>query len=301
MTAEYQQNKKAIVEGLDQPADKSVEAMAAKLSKRPGVAAILFYGNRLRNEASDGLLDFYVLTDSNTAYHGTGPSAFFNRILPPNVYFEEVNCEEGLVSAKVAVISLSQFRLKMSPKSMDTTLWARFSQPSLLVYCRDQESRQKVIDAILSAYETALWWAFRLFPDAPSSTDLWTNLYTSTYGAELRVEGGKRSEMIVDKSSVLYGSLYKAFLNDAAKHPITKNNHRTSRRQWALRRFVGKTLNFLRLIKAATTFSGGISYALSKVERHSGRPVALKRWERRFPWLAAPFVFCRLLIERRLR
>ena len=37
------------------------------------------------------------------------------------------------------------------------------------------------------------------------------------------------------------------------------------------------------------------------VERHSGRPVELKPWQRRWPWLAAPVVLWRLWRERRLR
>ena len=72
-------------------------------------------------------------------------------------------------------------------------------------------------------------------------------------------------------------------------------------KQWGRRRAIGKVQNLLRLIKAAATFRGGIAYALSKVERHSGSAVVLKPWEQRFPWIAAPLVFCRLLIERRLR
>lgn len=302
MTASHKQNEATIVALLDQPTDKKIEAMVEKMSKRRGVAAILFYGNRLREVDAEGLLDFYVLTDSNRSYHGGGASAFFNKILPPNVYFEEMQQgDAGSLSAKVAVMTLSSFRKKMSPKSLDTTLWARFSQPARLVYCRDEKSRQDVIEAITSAYETAMWWAFRLSSNTHSATALWTDLFSKTYGAELRVESGSRAEMIVAKAPALYSSLYEAFLEDGSRSSITKSENAKAGRQWRRRRFVGKIQNFLRLTKAAVTFRGGIAYALSKVERHSGRAVVLKRWEQRFPWLAAPIVFCRLLIERRLR
>ena len=301
MIENHQQNEAAIVALLDQPADKTIDAMVEKLSKRRGVAAVLFYGNRLREVDADGLLDFYVLIDGNRAYHGAGFSAFFNKILPPNVYFEEIESEAGSVSAKVAVMTLSAFRRKMSPKSWDTTLWARFSQPARLVFCRDQESRKVVIEAIVSAYETAMWWAFRLSPNTQSATALWTDLFSRTYGAELRVESGNRAEMIVAKAPELYQSLYTAFVEDTSKHPIAKGDLEKAHKQWARRRAIGKVQNFLRLIKAAFTFRGGIAYALSKVERHSGRAVVLKPWEQRFPWIAAPLVLCRLLIERRLR
>ena len=301
MIENHQQNEAAIVALLDQPADKTIDAMVEKLSKRRGVAAVLFYGNRLREVEADGLLDFYVLIDGNRAYHGAGFSAFFNKILPPNVYFEEIESDAGSLSAKVAVMTLSAFRRKMSPKSWDTTLWARFSQPARLVYCRDEESRQVVSESIVAAYETALWWAFRLSPNTDTAAALWTGLFSKTYGAELRVESGNRAEMIVAKAPALYQSLYTAFIEDTSKHPIAESDRDKAHKQWGRRRAIGKVQNLLRLIKAAATFRGGIAYALSKVERHSGSAVVLKPWEQRFPWIAAPLVFCRLLIERRLR
>ena len=67
MIENHQQNEAAIVALLDQPADKTIDAMVEKLSKRRGVAAVLFYGNRLREVEADGLLDFYVLIDGNRA------------------------------------------------------------------------------------------------------------------------------------------------------------------------------------------------------------------------------------------
>ena len=57
--------------------------------------------------------------------------------------------------------------------------------------------------------------------------------------------------------------------------------------RWALRRCWGKTLNILRLFKAAGTFSNGIDYLLWKVERHSGVRVEATERMRRHPRLAA--------------
>ena len=56
-----------IVEELGRPAGPEAEAMAARLAARPGVAAVLFYGARLREGSGEGPLDFYLLTDSDTA------------------------------------------------------------------------------------------------------------------------------------------------------------------------------------------------------------------------------------------
>lgn len=295
------EHRAKILKQLDQPVSDAIVKMVDHLAKDKGVLAVLFYGNRLRVRDDKGLLDVYVLTDGNAAYHGYGFSAFFNKLLPPNVYFKEVQDDEETIQAKVAVMSLSAFARKMELSSLDTTLWARFSQSSALVFCRDQKTKQKIRTAIETAYETALWWAAHLTPSGSSVHGLWTGLYSKTYGAELRVESGARAITIIENAPELYEDLFQLFVEKTKKQPIPKNDIEKAKRRWARRRIVGKLLNFMRLLKAAATFRGGIAYALSKVERHSGSPVELSPWERRFPRLAAPVVFCRLLIKRRLR
>ena len=57
---------------------------------------------------------------------------------------------------------------------------------------------------------------------------------------------------------------------------------------WQGRRLLGKTLNYLRLIKAAFTFDGAVDYVMWKVRRHSGVIVPVSDWQRRHPVLAAP-------------
>ena len=84
-----------------------------------------------------------------------------------------------------------------------------------------------------------------------------------------------------------------------AGHP--PGDRSAAARAWRRRQIVGKIRNLARLTKAAFTYRGGFAYALAKVERHSGRPVELSPWQRRWPWLAAPVVLWRLWRERRLR
>lgn len=269
--------------------------MAAMLAARPGVLGVVFYGNMLRERGAPGLMDFYVLTESDAAYHGRGLSALFNRLLPPNVYFEEVT--PGGPAAKVAVMRLVSFRHRMRRQSWDTTLWARFCQPALIVHARDGAAQGAILAALVEAHETAAWWAGHLAPvGGPEET--WQALFTQTYGAELRVEGQGRVAEIVARARPLYEALHAALIAPQAVSPA---DHRRAARAWRARRLLGKPLNLARLIKAAATFRGGIAYALSKVERHTGRPVELSPWERRVPWLAAPVVLIRLLWQRRLR
>jgi hypothetical protein len=289
-----------IAEELDRPAGPEAEAMAARLAARPGVVAVLFYGARLREGAGGGPLDFYVLTDSNTAYHGFGPSALANRLLPPNVYHEMIE-KPDLIEAKVAVASLAAFQSRMRPGAMDTTMWARFTQPVALVWVRSPADREAVIDAVAAAIETAAWWAARLAPEKAKgegvdADETWRTLFRHTYGSELRVESGGRARDLIAAAPERYQHLHRLLI---AGRPA--GDRQAAGRAWRRRQIVGKFRNLARLIKAAFTYRGGFAYALAKVERHSGQPVELSPWQRRWPWLAAPVVLWRLWRERRLR
>jgi hypothetical protein len=280
---------------LDRPANPAAQAMAEWLSTRPGVAAVLFYGARLRYGTGEGPLDFYVLTDGNIAYHGFGLSALANFLLPPNVYHEVIEAP-ARIEAKVAVMSLDAFRARMHPGAMDTTLWARFTQPSALVWARAPADRAAVIDAVVAAVETAAWWAGRLAPEAADADETWRALFRHTYGSELRVESGGRAGDLIASAPERYRRLHRLLIADNPPY-----DHKAAARAWRRRRIAGKFRNLARLIKAAFTYRGGVAYALAKVERHSGRPVDVSPWQRRWPWLAAPVILWRLWRERRLR
>lgn len=274
---------------LDRPVAPGIAALAAQFAARPGVLAVLFYGNLLRQPGAGGLADLYVLTAGDVAHHGPGLHALGNRLLPPNVYFAET----GGTAAKVAVLRLDAFARRMRRRSWDTTLWARFVQPVALLHARDAGVRAEVVAALAQASATAGWWAAQLAPPGAEGAERWAALFAHTYGAELRVEGAARPQGIVGQEAAHFAAL------DALLPPVARAPGHTA--AWTRRRRLGKLLNAARLVKAAMTFRGGIAYALAKVERHGGAPVALKAWERRLPWLAAPFIVLRLLRQNRLR
>lgn len=298
--ARLRELREMIAAELARPAEPAARAMAERLAKRPGVAAVLFYGARMREgagvaaTAGEGPLDLYVLTDGNVAYHGFGLAALANRLLPPNIY-REVSEGPPRTEAKVAVLTLAAFRRRMRPGSLDTTLWARFAQPAVLVWARSEADRTQVIDAVVAAVETAAGWAARLTADAEDPEDSWRALFRHTYASELRVEDGRRARDLVAAAPGRYARLHRMLI--APRGPADG----ATARPWRWRRRAGKALNLARLVKAAFTYRDGLAYALAKVERHSGRPVELAPWQQRWKWLAAPFVVWRLWRERRLK
>lgn len=289
------------------PAVAAAEALARDIVARHGdtVAAVLFYGACRRDGDASGLLDLYVLTTGHRAFHGRAVPALLNAALPPNVVLWRTDGPRGPIRAKVAILTRGQFERRMRPGSLDTTLWARFCQPSTLVHARDEDARRRTERAVARAVATAALWAARLGPEAGTATEYWRSLFARTYGAELRAERGGRAERLIAAAPDWFDRVFPLALarsgppaapaagGDGRLRPGLPRRERW-RRAWAVRRGVGKALNALRLAKAAFTFEGGADYLAWKVERHSGIAVQLTEWQRRHPLLAAPAVLWRL-------
>ena len=266
-----------------------------------GVDAVLFYGACRRDGDASALLDLYVLTGRYRAFYGRMLPALFNALLPPNVLHWRIDTPAGPLRAKVAVMSLRQFERKVRAEAIDTTIWARFCQPSTLIRARDPILRRRVEAAVAQAVETAALWAVRLGPQVATPAEYWRGLFAHTYGAELRAERGNRPDRILAGAEAWYGQAFPAALSrlGLATRPDAEGRLRPGpagnwSRSWALRRACGKALNILRLIKAAFTFDGGPDYLAAKVARHSGVTVELTPWQRRHPILAAPLLLWRL-------
>lgn len=288
----------------------AVTALAQGLAARArgGAVAVLFYGSALRDEALDGVLDFYVLVERAADWPQSRAAAWANRILPPNVgYLEEGAAVTGNrpLRAKYAVMTLGQFRRAMSIRRIDTTLWARFSQPCACVQARDAAAFAAVCDAICNAVVTAARWAASLGPPAADAATYWRALYQRTYAAELRVEATARAVDLVAQDAPRFTRLLPlawraggvAFSTDVGDRmaPAPDSAERAiAETRWQRRRRLGRLLNLLRLLKAALTFENATDYVAWKVERHSGLRIEPTAFQRRHPLLAAPALYWRL-------
>src|ERR687889_240126 len=131
---------------LAEPVDPRVGAMAAAVAALyPGAArAVLFYGSCLRQRELDGLI-------------------------PPNVFpFEH----EGLV-AKYAVLSEADFARLNGPEPLSVSVWARFAQPSRLVWSADADAAARAVEAVARAAPTLLAEARPLGGGSGDPLDLW--------------------------------------------------------------------------------------------------------------------------------
>jgi hypothetical protein len=273
---------------LAEPVDPRVAAMAAAVAAQHGEAsrAVLFYGSCLREKQLDGLmLDFYLIVSDYRAAYDRRWLATANRLIPPNVF---PFAHEGL-SAKYAVLSEADFARECGVQARSVSVWARFAQPSRLVWAADAQARAAAVDAVAGAAPT-------LFALTPAERDdplaVFREGFRLTYGAELRAERKTKGSSIVDAEPERYRRFGEA-VGAAAPEPRGGS--------WRWRQRKGKALSVVRLAKASFTFAGGIDYLAWKISRHSGVPIAIRPWQRRWPLVAAFTLLPRLLKKGAIR
>ncbi|NVD44553.1 hypothetical protein [Qipengyuania atrilutea] len=291
-----------IAERLGATVAPEVANFGAMLGREADACAVLFYGSNLRTGSLDGVLDFYVLL----------PGAQKERIWP-RIGYREWTAGETMLRAKIAVMSLEKFAAACRGETRDTTIWARFVQPSALVWSRDATATESVENALTDAAVTAGELAAALGPDSGTAEVFWQSLFEATYRAEFRVEKQARAGSIVEANRAHFAGLLPlawaaggiAF-EDCGKGLLRPRlpADRRSRvlRWWNARRRLGKPLNLLRLAKASTTFEGAADYAAWKIERHTGTRLEVTPFRRKYPLLAAPsvlFALWRIKRERR--
>ncbi|MEA3051556.1 MAG: hypothetical protein QOG72_459 [Sphingomonadales bacterium] len=281
---------------LAEPVDPRVSAMAAAVAALyPGAArAVLFYGSCLRQRELEGLmLDFYLIVSDYREAYGRRWLAPANRLIPPNVFpFEH----DGLV-AKYAVLSEADFERLNGPETLSVSVWARFAQPSRLVWSADAASAARAAASVARAAPTLLAEARPLWRGG-EPLDLWRCAFALTYSAELRAERQGRAVSVVEAEPDRYrrftGPALEAAGIDLAE-PVGPDERERALRRWAARRRAGKALTVLRLIKASGTYAGGIDYLAWKINRHAGTKIEVKPWQRRWPLVAAIGLLPRLL------
>ena len=291
-----------VAERLSAPVDPAVATFARALAEAAGARAVLFYGSNLRTGSLEGVLDFYVLLP------GTREAMIW-----PTVSYQEREHPDGTeqvtLRAKIATMTLATFARAASGELTDTTIWARFVQPSALVWVEDEAAREEVTAAIAAAAITAARLATALGPVSGTAEDYWRALFRATYAAEFRVEKGGRENDILSVNEAHFAGLLPLAMAAAGivprqdgtrLHPTMPNASRKRiLRWWQRRRRLGKPWNLLRLVKASTTFEGAARYAAWKIERHTGMPVEVTPLRERFPLLAAPQVLLNLRRHRR--
>jgi len=270
--------------------EAAVSAAAEMIAARFGEAhiATFFYGSSLRTGAvEDAVLDFYVIVNNYAMAYERPWLRGLNWLIPPNVFYQETEYQGITVRSKYAVLSVSDFAFRCSKNSLNTSVWARFSQPvQLLSWANDW--RYFLAKCSAAAALTMVEESLSVLPNGAESNDIWLNGLDLTYTAELRSERkGKALELYLQNQE-RYEAITALALNELNVDPNDSITRQPSRRarsgpriKWMLRRMNGRTVSLLRLMKASITFEGGIDYLAWKIKRHSGVEVEITPWMRK--------------------
>ncbi|MBX7146451.1 MAG: hypothetical protein K1X44_03970 [Alphaproteobacteria bacterium] len=305
---------------INQPCESYVDFLSQKIQEKyPNALCIIFYGSCLRKKniekLDDELFDFYVVVDSYLETYSRKKMAFFNYLLPPNVFFISVPWQNHMLKAKYAVINYDQFYRGVSPKAWQPALWARFSQPIRLIYTKNDKARIQIINALKLASQTIIHQAIQLVGSNFTIKKLWVSIFSKTYGAELRPEKSNKAVDLYMSNQTYYQHLTPMILKDLGYKwsEETTDNEIIYRLKeikfspyhiygqsllWFLRSIWARILNFLRLMKASFTFDNGVDYVLWKIKRHSGITMTLTPWQKKHPLLASPVILWKLYKQR---
>jgi hypothetical protein len=281
---------------LDVRVDPQVTAMAQAIAAQHGAAsrAVLFYGSCLREKQLDGLmLDFYLIVSDYAAAYPKRWLATANRLIPPNVFPFAYQS----LAAKYAVLSEADFASLNRREASTVSVWARFAQPTRLVWQADDAARASALAAVAESGPTLFSLAMPLV-DERDPVAIWRAGFAQTYRAELRAERTDRSGSIVDADELRYRLFGQALLDRGVTGLADRP---TAERRWRQLQRSGKWASVTRLAKASFTFAGGIDYLAWKINRHAGTQIMIKPWQRRWPLIGALTLLPRLLRQGAVR
>ncbi|MCC6765771.1 MAG: hypothetical protein IT293_14030 [Deltaproteobacteria bacterium] len=285
---------------LDATVPEGAHRLAERLRLRFGAAlrAVVMYGSNLRRGDDDeGVLDLYALVSSYPSAYPQRPGlAMINRLLPPNVFYMEVQGERHPVRCKYAVLALDDLPRLTSRHTAEPYFWARFAQPCALVWAADVEARALVVAAFAGAIRTFVRFAVPFADERFDARALWTRAWRATYGAEIRPERPGAAEVLwaanaarfVAATALALPSVPWPVAAEAGAFTVAlpPRERRRALRAWRVRRLRAKAAFLLRILRNAMIFEGGVDYVLWKIQRHAGVAVTSDWRQRRHPLLA---------------
>ena len=312
-----------LVQEWTQPVPEAVQVVAAEIQQRHAEAidAVLFYGSCLRTQqTADAVLDFYVLVRSYRSFYNRRLLRWLNALLPPNVFYIEARQGPRTLRAKYAVISTADFEVATTLAVVPAIIWARFCQPTRLVFACSKEVQNRVIHAATQATLTFLSRVIPFFARTDLSrsfypADLWQRGFRETYRTELRTERPETIRALYAASPERYDRVTRLglqFLEQQGRCvcresdgqwaiAVPRRTRWAGRVSWAVRATGAKCLYAVRLFKTALTFDDWLPYVLWKLGRHTGVRVELSARQRRYPLLLGWPVLFKLLRRRVLR
>jgi len=267
---------------------------------------ILFYGSCLNHEdVENNIVDLYILVDDYGNVYDKKHRACLNAWLPPNVFYQEIPGEHGLVRIKSALITLGDFKDGVC-NWFHSYLWGRFSQPVRMLYARDDQARLEMNETLAQAVVSLLRATLPALGTTSADVEsIWTQALSLSYSAEYRPESESRAGRLIKLNLDCYNKLTSASLpmlghllrREGEVYLCLSDEQARSKAMfyWQLRRWQGRVLSILRLMKATFTFRNSVDYAAWKINKHTGVRIEVTPALRRYPLLFGWRIFWELI------
>ena len=265
------------------------------LSKWPdSIEAIVFYGSCLSEgtKKETSTPDFFILTESYGKFHKNLIHSILNAILPPNTYSI---CSSKL-KGKYNVLSIRDFQRETSLRAKDIYNLGRLSKRTALLYTRNDEIKEMMINSFAGAYSTVATKSIFLMPEVFSLDDFIKKCLRISYIGEHRVEADDKISKLLDSERQFYTSIYASILKDLVKLGRLKEGdgiyvqNGTEKFPYKLKRcatkiFLRKSVirAKLRWPKSIYTFKGWADVLIAKIERAKGIKIKLSEKEKKYP------------------
>jgi hypothetical protein len=273
--------------------------LTAALSAKFGAAidGIILYGSCLRsNDFENKIIDLYVIVDNYRHAYREKYLSILNGLLPPSVFYLESKHQDTIIRAKYSVISMKDFESGVL-SWFHSYLWARFAQPVRILFTRDAACKKRLDVILACSVLSFLRASLPLLGQCTADAEkIWINALSYAYTAELRPERENRAKQLTYLNMGDYTRL-TSYAAPALADLITpeprgyyrcladEGSRRQALRNWRLRRWQGRILSVLRLIKATFTFRDCINYAAWKIQRHTGVSITVTPAMQRHPVL----------------
>ena len=250
--------------------------------------AIVLYGSWLRGKR-DTVVDLYVIVDSYK-YLDSPLDKILTNFFSPNVYQQVGENLAKDFRVKFAVINLEQFKKRVA-NDFHPYFWARFAQPTHILYVKNIEVRQALAATFKDATKRMIKESVPMLPKKFTTEMLWETALKLTYSAELRSESDTAPQSIIKTSLPELKSLTESIAsecslkktNDVWQNDTNRFDYLKKAAIWQTRFFIGKGLSIMRLLKAVFTFENPLDYLVWKIERHTGIKEEPTRLQRKHP------------------
>ena len=281
---------------LNFPSDDEIEFFKDWFKARYGenLRAVIFFGSCLSelSKSPTSFKDFIVIVDKYRLTSKNPLKWLSHWLLPPDLFHLAEERQEKKYECKYYIISLKQLLDATSAQAKDLYILGRLSKRIAVIYYRDQEGLELILDAHVSSIQRANQLSLSLLERFDKAGFIKAVMRLS-YLAETRLEDERKVESLYLAHSEFYKKVYGLILKELIEKGIVREEGQDNFRVIGAKLPVDKRKveEFLvlsrkrfkaRWPKMILTVDNWLEQLLAKLERTYGIKLEIPAWERPF-------------------